>query len=223
MNNTKLIIIAMFVLGVFGMFPDKLSDFRDAVAAARNREGCKSIPYSDLRSNCDSQDNEVDDWCDGKKGPVSCDEGRTRDAKNAVERAKRNVDELKEKKSRLESDKSNASTDDEKNKIGKDIEQVERDIYEGGKRIDEAEKNLETRKKLVEDTIYNIGKCMDYRRAVMNVYAAALDKVRTEDETPEIKELGRELRDSYEASKKGHEIYLTNSDKGMENCKRETP
>ena len=223
MSKAKLIIIATFVLGVFGMFPDKLSDFKDAVRAARNREGCTSIPYSDLRSNCDSQDREVDDWCEGRKGPASCDEGRTRDAKNAVEREKRNVQELKDKKSRLESDKSRASTDDEKNKIAKDIEQVERDIYEGGKRIDEAEKNLEARKKLVEDAIYNIGKCIDYRRAVMNVYAAALDKVRTEDETPEIKDLGRELRDHYESTKKGHEIYLTNRDKGMETCKNERP
>ena len=130
MSKAKLIIIATFVLGVFGVFPDKLSDFKDAVRAARNREGCTSIPYSDLRSNCDSQDRQVDDWCEGRKGPASCDEGRTRDAKNAVEREKRNVEELKEKKNRLDSDKSRASTDDEKNKIAKDIEQVERDIYE---------------------------------------------------------------------------------------------
>jgi hypothetical protein len=43
----------------------------------------------------------------------------------------------------------------------------------------------------------------------MNVFAAALDKVRNEDETPEIKDLARQLRDKYEAAKSGHEEQIT--------------
>ena len=224
MSKVKLIIIATFVLGVLGMFPDKLSDFKDAVNAANSRKGCESIPYSDLRSNCTSQDSRVDEWCEGKRGPVSCDrESLTREAKSAIEQEKKNVEELKEKKNKLESDKSRASTDDEKNKIAKDIEQVEKDIYEGGKRVDQAEKNLEARKKLVEDAIYNIGQCIDYRRAVMYVFATALDKVRNEDETPEIKDLARQLRDYYESTKSGHEIQLTNRNNALEICKNSRP
>src|SRR5687768_10337620 len=104
MSKVKLIFIATFVLGVFGMFPDKLSDFKDAVNAANSRKGCESIPYSTLRDNCTKQDSHVDEWCEGKRGPVSCDrEGLTREAKNAVEQEKRNVQELKEKKNRLDS------------------------------------------------------------------------------------------------------------------------
>jgi len=224
MNRVKMIIVATFVLGVSMMFPDKLSDFKDAVDAANNGKGCESIPYSDLRSNCTSEGSHVHDWCDGGQGPVTCgSEELTRQAMRAVEREKKNVEELKEKKNRLESDKSRASSDDEKNKIAKDIEQVEKDIYEGGKLVDQAEKDLETRKKLVEDAIYNLNKCIDYRRAVMNVFANALDKVRNEDETPEIKDLARQLRDKYEASKSGHEEQITARNNALETCKNSRP
>lgn len=224
MNYVKLIIVATFALGVSVVFADKLSDFRDAVKAGRDGKGCESIPYSDLRSNCKTEDSNVDEWCEGKRGPTTCvSEDLTRKAKWAVEKAKRDVEELKEKKNKLESDKSRASTDDEKNKIAKDIEQVERAIYEGGKDVDQAERDLEARKKLVEDAIYNLDRCIAYRRAVMNVYATALDKVRNEDETPEIKDLGRQLRDMYEESKSGHEVQINNRTNALETCKKSRP
>ena len=224
MNTLKMIIITTFVLGVSAVFPDKLSDFKDAVNAANDRKGCESIPYSDLRSNCMSEGSHVHEWCDGSRGPVTCgSEELTRQAKNAVEQAKKDVAQLKEKKEKLESDKSRASTEEEKNKIAKEIEQVERDIYEGGKRIDQAERDLEARKKLVDDAIYNLNYCIDYRRAVMNVFAAALDKVRNEDDTPEIKDLARQLRDKYEASKSGHEEQITARKNALETCKNSRP
>ena len=224
MNKTMIIIITMFALGVSVVFPDKLSDFKDAVRAADEGKGCLSIPYSDLRSNCTGQQSYVHDWCDGKEGPVTCgSEEATRQVLRAVERAKQNVVELKDKKSRLESDKSRASSDDEKNKISKEIEQVERDIYEGGKSIDQAGRDLDARKKLVDDAIYTLNKCIDYRRAVMNVFAYALDRVRNEDDTPEIKDLARQLRDKYEASKRGHEEQITARNNALETCKNSRP
>jgi hypothetical protein len=219
-----MIIIATFALGVSVVFADKLSDFKDAVNAAKDGKGCESIPYSDLRSNCTSEGSHVHEWCDGSRGPITCgSEELTRQAKSAVEKEKKNVEELKEKKSKLESDKSRASTDDEKDKISKDIEQVERDIYEAGKRVEQAEKDLEARKKLVEDAIYNLDQCIAYRRAVMNVFATALDKVRNEDETPEIKDLARQLRDKYEASKSGHEEQITARNNALDTCKNSRP
>lgn len=225
MSNGKMIVIVV-TIALCGSVAsaDKLSDFKDAVAAANARKGCESIPYSDLRSNCTSEGSHVHEWCDGGRGPVTCgSQDITRQAKNAVETAKRNVEDLKDKKRKLEDDRSRASNDDEKNKITKDIEQVEKDIYEAGKRVEQAEKDLEVRKKLVEDAIYNLDQCISYRRAVMNVLAAALDKVRNEDETPEIKDLGRQLRDSYEAGKPGHEEQITTRSNALATCKNSRP
>jgi hypothetical protein len=155
MSQRKMIVIVVTVaLGASVAFADKLSDFREAVAAANERKGCESIPYSDLRSNCTSEGSQVHDWCDGSKGPVTCgSEEITRQAKNAVDRERKSVQYLKEKKSKLEDDRSRASNDDEKNKITKEIEQVERDIYEAGKRVEQAEKDLDARRKLVDDAI----------------------------------------------------------------------
>jgi hypothetical protein len=224
MNKLKLIILATFALNASVVFADKLSDFKDAVEAANADKGCESIPYSDIRSSCKSAGSDVHDWCDGGRGPVTCvNEEITRQAKYAVEKERKNVESLKEKKSKLEDDKSRASTDDEKNKIAKDIEQTERDIYDAGKRVDQAEKDLETRKRLVEDAIYTLNKCIDYRRAVMNNFAAALDKVRNENETQEIKDLATQLRNKYEASKSGHELQITARNNALETCKNSRP
>jgi septal ring factor EnvC (AmiA/AmiB activator) len=221
MSKGKMIVIVVSVaLGASVAFADKLSDFKDAVA----RKGCESIPYSDLRSNCTSEGSHVHEWCDGSRGPVSCgSEDVTRQVKSALEKEKKNVEDLKEKKRKLEDDRSHASNDDEKNKITKDIEQVEKDIYEAGKRVEQAEKDVDARKKLVEDSIYNLDQCISYRRAVMNVFASALDKVRNEDETPEIKDLARQLRDRYEAGKPGHEEQITARNNALATCKNSKP
>lgn len=223
MNKVKITIVAIFALST-AAFADKLSDFKDAVNAAQAGKGCESIPYSDLRSNCVSEGSQVHDWCDGSKGPVTCgSEEITRQAKSAVEKQRKNVESLKENKSKLESDKSRASTNDEKNNIAKAIEQVEKDIYEARKLVDQAERDLDVRKKLVEDAIYTLDRCIAYRRSVMNVFATALDKVRNEDETPEIKASARELRDAYEASKSGHEVQITARNNALDTCKNSKP
>jgi vacuolar-type H+-ATPase subunit I/STV1 len=211
-----IMIVASLALGVSVAAADKLSDFKDAVA----RKGCESIPYSDHRSSCQSQQSQVHDWCDGARGPVTCgSENITRQVKDNLETEKKNVSELKEKRSKLQNDRSRASTEDEKTKLGKELEQVEKDVYEGEKRVEQAQKALETRKKLVDDSIYNLEKCVDYRRAVMNSFAAALDKVRNENETPEIADLARQLRNRYEEGKSGHEEQITARNNALSTCK----
>ena len=57
----------------------------------------------------------------------------------------------------------------------------------------------------------------------MNSFAAALDKVRTENETPEIEALAEVLRDHYEASKSGHEDQITYKTRSLETCKSSRP
>lgn len=92
--------------------------------------------------------------------------------------------------------------------------------------MEQAQKDLETRKKLVDDAIYALDKCIDYRRAVMNSFAAALDKVRNENETPEIANLARQLRNRYEEGKSGHEGHeeqITARSNALSTCKNSRP
>ena len=153
-----MIIVATFALGVSVAIADKLSDFEEAAAVVDakpvGKAGCKSIPYSDYRSTCESEGGKAHEWCDGKKGPVTCgSQNITREVKHNVEKERKALDALKEKKTNLEKDRSRASTDDEKNKIAKEIEQADKDIYEQEKRVEQAQKDLEARKKLVDDAI----------------------------------------------------------------------
>ena len=67
------IIGVLFVLAGHVANADKLSDFQEAV----KNEGCNSIPYSDYRSTCQSQQSSVHEWCDGGRGPVSCSGGES--------------------------------------------------------------------------------------------------------------------------------------------------
>jgi len=220
MRNTTMILLVTCSLGASVAFADKLSDLKEA---DRYDEGCKTIPafYSSERSACDSEGPRVHEWCDGRSSHVvSCgNEERTREVKRNVEQAKKDIEDLKDKKSKAESNKSRAETDDEKRKFSDEIAQIERDLYEAGKKLEQAEKDLEARKKLVDDAIYNLGKCVDYRRAVMNSFAYALDKIRNESETEEIKNLARSLRGKYEASKSGHEIQIRDKGTALQNCK----
>lgn len=213
------VVVATLVFGVSTAYADKLSDFKEAVG----KDGCDSIPYSDDKSNCNSQQSYVHDWCDGARGPVSCgSESITKQLKGGVEKERKNIEELKDKKNRLETDRSRATDDNEKNRLSKELEQLEKDIYEAGKRLDQAVKDLEARAKLVDDSIYNIGKCLDYRRAVMNVFAYAQDNVRGETD-PDIVPLARQLRDKWEQSKRGHEIAITDKDNALRTCKDSRP
>jgi hypothetical protein len=57
----------------------------------------------------------------------------------------------------------------------------------------------------------------------MNSFAAALDNVRNEDETPEVVSLALELRGYYEAGKPGHEEQITARTNALNTCKNSRP
>lgn len=214
---------ATFALGVSGAFADKLSDFKEA---DRHESGCVTIPetYSAERRGCDSQAPHVHEWCDGRRGPVTCgNEDLTRQVKRGVENAKKQIADLKEKKSKAERDRSSAKTDDAKKKAGEEVAQLEKELQEAGRKLDRAEDAVAARRKLVDSAIYNLDKCIDYRRAVMNNFAHALDRVRNEDDTPELKALARSLRAKYQRGKSGHEEQISARTNALNNCKNWRP
>lgn len=223
MRNAKLVFTLTFALGTSVAFADKLSDFKDA---DRYDKGCDSIPatYSSERSACNSEAPNVHPFCDGSKGPVTCGNAEeTRKVKRAVEEAKKGVENLKDKKSRAESNRSSAQTDDEKRRFSDEVTQLDREIYDAGKQLDQAEKDLEARKRLIEEAITTIDKCVAYRRAVMNTFASALDRVRNESETSELQEVARSLRNKYEKEKSGHEEQITAKTNALNNCREWRP
>lgn len=199
---------------------DKLSEFQDA---DRHDEGCATIPatYSSERNSCTSEGPRVHEWCDGgSRGPVSCgNEEETKRPKREIENVERRISELKDKKSRAESNKSSATNDDEKRKYEDEIKQIEKEIYEAARALEAAKNALDARKKHVDSAIYNLDQCIAYRRAVMNSFAAALDKMRNEHDTPEIKSVASSLVRKYERSKSGHEQQISAKANALRNCR----
>jgi hypothetical protein len=224
MGNGKVIIAAILGLSVSVAWADKLSDFEAASKEVddkpQGKAGCKSISYSDYRSTCESEGGHVHEWCDGSRGPITCDsENISRQVRDNLERAKNAAEELRKQKSTREDDQSRANTPEEKQKIGEDIKKLSDQIYEADKQVEQSKKDFDTRKKLVDDAIYVLDQCITYRRAVQNSFGAALDKVRNEDETPRIKELAEKLRNSYGLGKDGHEEQIKNKTNSLETCK----
>lgn len=217
---TNHVFLAMFALGVLGAhvaFADKLSDFQEAV----KNTGCNSIPYSDYRSTCTSQQSYVHEWCDGSRGPVTCgSENITRQLKDAVEKAKRDVDTAKDNKDKADRKRSQSGLSDSDKRAAEDeYKKASDDLDAANKRLEQANRDLEARGKLVNEAIYNLEKCIDYRRAVMNVFASAIDRVRNENDPPEIVPLARQLRDKWEAGKSGHEEQITARNNALDKCK----
>lgn len=219
-----LVVLAMMFASSSLVFADKVDDFREAVKAARNDEGCKSIPYSDLQSNCVDQGRPMHDYCDGKKGSVTCDrEGITRGLKNNLEREERNLDELKRKRAELDNKKSRAADDNEKNKVQTEIDQVDNEIKTADRAIEAAKNELEKRKTLVNDAIYNLERCIDHRQSVANTFVAAAGRVRGEDDTATLALYARELKEYYDKTKPGHDLAITYKKNALSTCRSEMP
>ncbi len=219
----RVVFVATLVMGVSAVWAGKKEDFQDAVNAGSNG-GCRTIPttYGDLRSNCDNLGPKMKEWCDGGRGPVGCTaQFKSRDLVSLVEKEKKKLDDLKDKKRGLEDKKSRASDDGEKSRIQSELDAVEKEIYEQGKSIEQAEKNVGDRKRLVSDAIYNLDQCINHRAAAMNTFGAAIDRIRNENETDEIRNLARTLLGYYQDSKPGHQKVLSNYETALSFCKDE--
>ena len=160
------------------------------------------------------------DWCDGGRGPVKCNKGGSNALKSELKKEKEKLEALKKKKKELENKRSRSKDDKEKSKLKDEIDDVDDDIDESKKAIDKLDDELDDREDLVDKSIYNIGKCIDYRKAVMNIFGDALDKVRGESD-PKIKPYATTLRDKYQASKRGHEIAIKDKENALSICKKE--
>jgi hypothetical protein len=198
---------------------DKLDDFRDAVTG----DGCDSLPYSDLRNTCRSQQSEVHPWCDGARGPINCTAGvRTDDIKRQLDTEQQRQNGLKDKRRDVDDKRSRASDDAEKAKWKTELESVEKEIEASKKKIEDLKADLDKRKDFVDKATYTLGKCIDYRRAVMNVFEYATDKVRGESDS-DIKPYAQRLRDKYPVAISGHKEQIDNKTNALETCKKERP
>jgi chromosome segregation ATPase len=111
----------------------------------------------------------------------------------------------------------------QRKKYDEEIKQLENDLYKATNDEAAAKQALEQRGKDVEAAIYAIDKCITYRKAVLNVFASSLDKMRNEKETPEIEAVAYSLKSKYDAAKSGHQRQITTREDAMSICKKARP
>lgn len=211
---------ALFIVSNNAAFADKLSDFK----AAASKAGCESIPYSDNRSSCQSEQPKVHEWCDGRRGPVSCDANLTVNAKRNANNTYTDLQTAKETKAKWDSKRGASSISPEEKRVAEEeYRKASDDLVAKERLYEQAKADLETRGRIVRDTKYNIDQCMAYRRAVMNSFASSIDRARNEYDSPEITALAKQLRDLWETSKAGHEQAIKDKDNALQECRRAEP
>lgn len=191
-----------------------LSDFKDAAG----KKGCDSIPYSSLRSSCQSKQRDVDSWCKGSKGVWSCEGLDPEGLKKQMEDVKRKVAELKKEKANLASKKSGAKDDKEKRALEDRITATEKEIEKLEEMIEGWQKKLEYEQKEIKERIYKGEKCRDYRQAVAQIFQDAKSKAKGESNA-EIKPLAQKLIEKYEDGEAGHGIAIELAKKAISKCK----
>lgn len=198
---------------------DKLSDFTEA---NKYNEGCSTIPvmYRSQREACEKVRQGQQEWCEGRRGPLSC--GNLSDTvrpKETIMAAERTISELRDKKSRAESNRSSASTDDDKRKYDDEVRQLETAIRNTEKERDNAKYGLDNRGKLIAEAIYTIENCITQRKAAVYAFEEALDRMRNEKETPEIASVAESLAKKYYASIAGHKEMIRNLENALRDCR----
>jgi hypothetical protein len=123
-GHTLALLALLLLLGEPTAWASTLDDFKEAAG----KTGCESIPYTDQRSTCGSQQSDVHSYCDGERGPVSCELGVTQNLTSQLVREHKDNDELKSKRRDLDDKRSHASNDQEKSQLTSQIEAVDKDI-----------------------------------------------------------------------------------------------
>lgn len=202
---------------------DKLSDFKEA---DRFDQGCSTIPasYRDQREACEKQRRGQEEWCEGRRGPLSCGNlSETVRPKERIIAAERRISELRDKKSRAESNRSSASSDDDKRKFDDEVRQLVTAISDSEKERENAKYALDNRGKLIADAIYAIENCIAQRKSAVYAFEETLDRMRNERETPEIQAIASALVRKYSASIASHKEMIRNLENALRDCRDARP
>jgi hypothetical protein len=191
-----------------------LDDFKEAVG----KEGCDSIPYSDLRNTCKSKSSDVNDWCKNSSKRWSCDDLDPTGLAKQIENVKRKVEELKREKADLVSRKSGANDDSERRELEDKIAAKEKEIRELEDKIVLWEQKLADEKTAVHDRIYIGEKCLGYREEVARAFLDAKSSANRESD-PQIKPYAEKLVEKYEAGERGHVEAIDITKRGIDKCK----
>lgn len=219
-SKSRLVVLVFSLFSNSLAVADKADDFKDAAT----KTGCESIPYSDQRNQCRSQQAYVDEWCKGSRGPTSCTPNAKVTLINKQVTEYRELDELSNKRKEVEEKRARASDDSEKRKWTDALEDLDKKINESKRTLDQLAKEISSYKDRVHQTIDTLNKCIDYREAVMNVFSYSTDKVRGDASSDQaLRPYAQTLLDEWAGEIKGHRKQIEEKQNAIETCKAERP
>ena len=209
-----LLIVLLTIWAGHAAIAQSVDDFKAAV----DKDGCESIPYSDLRSGCNDkqQDVHTGETCDG---PRSCQGLETDKFEERIKIENMCLNTLKPLRDGFSNQKSELESDEEKRLIENVISEIQTEIDAAGSKIDASKRSIEANRGKINSRITTGEKCRKSRETVQAFFDQAMSKAKDESD-PDIKPLADQLVSKWEASTRDHNGEVDRVNKVIDDCKK---
>jgi len=189
-----------------------LEEWKRALEAKNNGQGCDSIPYSNYRDPCKRNQEIANQMCgkddDGNSRigtPWNCNALGTKALREQIKG-------MSEKLGRVKDDKDHANDASAKDSIQKQIDEL-------AKELEFKKKSLETDLSDIEIKIDHGRRCLEARKEVQYAFASAKSNASSVNDGEEGK-ISKELREFWESKEKGHSRASDAVKEGISNCEK---
>lgn len=192
------LLVALCAAGV--AVADTLSEFQKAV----EEEGCTSIPYTSLRSECNASQAKVNEYCKGRMGEISCS------SIGALSGIRSNIAGIQSKLKSLEGDrkalekKLSATTDsNQKSAIQKEIAAIDKSAADLEAKVATLEAQADKDRAVIERRLAVAQGCVQHRKTVQDIFQQASTKAAAETDD-EVEVLAEQLIAMWAEERPGH-------------------
>jgi hypothetical protein len=214
MNDLKALPILIFLLTLVGAsnlaYPQSLEDYKASVA----EDGCKSIPFADLRDRCFRASDFVKQDCKNKV--YSCEGLET---KQLIENIKGKENALQEKKrSRDELERAlSGASDSERSGIKDKLDASNTEIDNQTRQLEEMKRALETDQSDARNRKDQGKRCLEARNDVQYLFTSARSSAKSESD-PDKKPYAEQLVAKWEKGESDHKDAMRNVDDAIAYC-----
>lgn len=179
---------------------DTLSDFQKAVA----EEGCASIPYTSLRSECNASQAKVNEYCKGGMGEISCSSiGALSGIRSNIAGIQSKLKALEGDRKALEKKLAGATDSSQKSAIQKEIATIDRSAADLEAKVGELETRADKDLAVIEQRLTVAQGCVQHRKTVQDIFQQASTKAAAETDD-EVEALAEQLIAMWTEERPGH-------------------
>jgi hypothetical protein len=207
-----LLFIFFNLIAYTGISQPSLDDWK----YAKEKEFCESIPYKDLKKECEDNAIAVDNYCKKSIAKMSGRDPITlkKDIENKNEKIKKQQDE----RNNLGNKKFQSSDDAEKSRIDDEIKKIDETIRKIEAEIEQIKGQIIEDKNALRDALSDAERCVEARKYAIRIFGFAKDKAGNESD-PEIKEIAKVLIEKWSKSQEKHQLPLDEAEKRVSNIK----